>query len=546
MPGTTLGTAYVQIVPSAQGIAGSISNIMGGEATAAGTKSGGLFGKAFKGSIGKGVMIAGAAIAAGVGIGVHALKEGIIAASEYADVVDKMSQKLGLSTDAYQKWDYVLNLAGTDMQSMTVGMKTLTNMTDKARKGNKAALESFEMLGISMEDLETMSREDIFAATIKGLQGMEDSTERAALANRLFGKSGQNLTPLFNQSAEATEELMKKAELYGIIMPEAAVKAGAAFKDSLTTMQMTMTGLKNRMMAEFLPAATQVTDGLGKLFAGDMSGVDDITAGIEGIVAKIGEMAPKIFEIARTLGGQLLNGILSNAGEIGTKMAELISKAIPAITAKMPEILQAGAKLIINLAKGLIQALPSIIAAMQKLTGTIIRMLGAALWTKVKQAAINVKNKFLEPINQLKDKIKSIIDKIKGFFSFKISKPHVPLPHFSINPAGWKIKDLLKGSIPHLSVKWFAEGGIVDGPTLFGAGEAGPEAIMPLDKLKDYTAIDYDRLAGAIVSALSGVQTTTTVQIDGKEVARTTAPFMETELNRRQKFNNRKLGYLGG
>ena len=259
MPGTNLGTAYVQIVPTAQGISGSISKVMAPEAADAGTKAGGLFGKSLKPSIAKAAKIGGAVLAAGIGLGTAALKKGIQETAAYGDSVDKMSQKLGLSAESYQKWDYVLNLAGTDMQSMTTGLKTLTNQFQSAKNGNAASAEAFEKLGISMEDAAKMSREDLFGAAIKGLQGMSDTTERAALANKLFGKSGQNLTPLFNQTAEQTQEQMDLAERYGMIMPEAAVKASAAFQDSVTTMQMTMTGLKNRMMAEFLPAATQIS-----------------------------------------------------------------------------------------------------------------------------------------------------------------------------------------------------------------------------------------------------------------------------------------------
>ena len=93
----------------------------------------------------------------------------------------------------------------------------------------------------------------------------------------------------------------------------------------------------------------------------------------------------------------------------------------------------------------------------------------------------------MRPINALRDKVKAIIDKIKGFFKFKVSAPHIPLPHFSISPAGWKIADLLKGTKPSLSVKWYAQGGIMDTPTLFGmaGGDAGPEAILPLNPFWD-------------------------------------------------------------
>ena len=67
---------------------------------------------------------------------------------------------------------------------------------------------------------------------------------------------------------------------------------------------------------------------------------------------------------------------------------------------------------------------------------------------------------------------------------------------------------------------------------------------MPLDRLKDFTAIDYDRFASAMVIALSAVNLTSTVNVDGREVARTTAPFMQSELNRIQTRNDRRLGYI--
>lgn len=100
------------------------------------------------------------------------------------------------------------------------------------------------------------------------------------------------------------------------------------------------------------------------------------------------------------------------------------------------------------------------------------------------------------PMNQAKTVVKSIIDAIKGFFNFKISWPKIPLPHFSVKPAGWEIGDLLKGKIPSLGIEWYANGGIMNQPTMFGfnsisgkamvGGEAGPEAVAPLSKLEEY------------------------------------------------------------
>lgn len=106
----------------------------------------------------------------------------------------------------------------------------------------------------------------------------------------------------------------------------------------------------------------------------------------------------------------------------------------------------------------------------------------------VTNAFNNVKSAMLNPIDTAKGLIKSAIDTIKGFFNFKISFPHVPLPHFSLSPSGWKVGDLLKGSIPKLSVQFYAKGGVFDSPTMFNnngglgiLGENGAEAIVPLE-----------------------------------------------------------------
>ena len=90
----------------------------------------------------------------------------------------------------------------------------------------------------------------------------------------------------------------------------------------------------------------------------------------------------------------------------------------------------------------------------------------------------SVKSAIEGPMNAAKDFIGNIIDTIKGFFNFQISWPHIPLPHFHVsgspNPLDW-----LEGNTPSFSIDWYAQGGIVDGATLIGAGEAGPEMILP-------------------------------------------------------------------
>ena len=81
------------------------------------------------------------------------------------------------------------------------------------------------------------------------------------------------------------------------------------------------------------------------------------------------------------------------------------------------------------------------------------------VWDGIKQMTSDTWNKVYSliqtPMNNAKNFIKGIIDTIKGFFNFKLSFPHIALPHFSIRPSGWSLGDLLKGSIPSLGISWY-------------------------------------------------------------------------------------------
>lgn len=137
-----------------------------------------------------------------------------------------------------------------------------------------------------------------------------------------------------------------------------------------------------------------------------------------------------------------------------------------------------------------------------------------------------VKNGITNKINAARDAVKGAIDKIKGFFNFKFKWPDIPLPHLSISPSGWKIGDLLKGSIPKLGISWYAKGGVFDDPTLFGygngmlggLGENGAEAVVPLEKNTEWMNV----LAARLSELMRGGNTPIILQVDGKTFAQTT------------------------
>ncbi|HEL1747354.1 TPA: phage tail tape measure protein [Streptococcus suis] len=104
------------------------------------------------------------------------------------------------------------------------------------------------------------------------------------------------------------------------------------------------------------------------------------------------------------------------------------------------------------------------------------------IWNSIKSTISNA-------IDGAKNAVSNGVNAIKNLFNFQIKWPHIPLPHFrvsgSANPLDW-----LKGGLPSIGIDWYAKGGIMTKPTLFGmngnramvGGEAGPEAILPLNK----------------------------------------------------------------
>lgn len=358
-----------------------------------------------KGAIGKiGGVVAGAAVAvAGL---TTAFVAGAKSTAEYGDRVDKLSQKIGMSKESFQQWDYIMQINGSSIETLQMGMKTLSQ---QAQQG----ADEFTKLGLSQEFVKSASPEELFESTITALQGMEEGTERTAIASTLLGRSATELAPLFNSGAESVEALKQQAIDYGMVMSDDAVAASAAFQDSLTTLSMTTTGLKNKMMGEFLPSITSVTDGLALLFTGDMSGLDKINDGINQFVGKISEILPQILEIGGSIITSLAMAIIDNLPTLLDSAIQIITNLATYILGALPQILKAGIQILLSLIQGLTDALPQLIAMLPEIINTIITVLIENLPLIIEagiQLLIAIVTGLAEAIPQLIDYIPTIID----------------------------------------------------------------------------------------------------------------------------------------
>ena len=565
----TLGQAYVQIVPSADGITNSISDVLSGPADKAGQEAGTKFGSGFGAKMKNGLLMAGAGVVAlGATAGV-AFGKAISDVSKYGDHVDKMSQKIGFSAEGFQKWDYVLQRAGTSIDSMAPVMKTLSN----AAVSNSKA---FQELGISQEEVANMSQEELFGKTSEALSGMEEGAERTALASKLLGRGASELAPLINGGTEAIQEQMEMAEKYGMVMSDDGVKASADFVDAQTTLSMTMGGLKNRLTAEFLPAVTDVTNGLAKMFAGDMSGLDDIKAGIGEFVASVGAHVPEMI----SKGGEMILGFITGVIEKLPEMAQSAADAIREFASGFGQDSEGGMELIakagelmVALGGALMEAAGAIIPAVVELIWNFFAetdWLGLALsvgqsvfdgFAEIFPQAVefvgevvadimdalgfhglaedvrslfeDIKSKITGPIEDARDLVDKAVAKIKGFFPLSIGKilDNIKLPHFSVDGGEPPYGLMGMGRLPSFSVSWNANGGIFDGAQIIGVGEAGPEAVVPLseNRLKPLTdaiaaadARNNEQLINGMYQAFSMAlrEANLSVNISGREFNR--------------------------
>lgn len=306
-------------------------------------------------------------------------QEMITGAAEYGDTIDKMSQKMGMSSDAYQEWDFVLQHCGASIESLKPAMKTLATAAESGS-------DAFAQLGISQEQIAGMSQEQLFDATIAGLQNVTDETQRTYLAGKLLGRGATELGPLLNTSADDVADMRAQVHDLGGVMGSDAVKAAAAYQDSLQNMQYAFSGLKNNISGELLPTLTLIMDGVTKMLTG---GGDEVAAAVGDLVVSLsGQLtaqAPRMMSVALTFIAALVTGLLSALPDLTGTAIELVGALLLGIAEQLPGIIvaaatavqgiadkltapesitllvQAAVQILLALANGLVGALPELI-----------------------------------------------------------------------------------------------------------------------------------------------------------------------------------------
>ena len=433
----------------------------------------------------QGVSMAAAGVVAGLGAAAYK-------AGQTADDLNTLSKVTGIGTEELQKYGYAADLVDVSVESIAKSNKKLTKNAYAAAKGSKSQAEAFKAIGVSVTDANGNLRdsEAIFQDVITNLGKMTNETERDALAQQLMGKSAAELNPLIEDGGKTykmVSDTLKKYDL-DYVDQETLDKANQ-FNDQLDTMKLIGTvafaNISSQLAGYLAPALEKVVDLVGR-FANWLSQLDPAVLTVIGTIAGlVAILAPLLITIGKLATG--ISSIINLVNLVGGATTALSLGPMVGIVAAIGAVIAIGVLLYKNWDK---------IKAAAKALGTKIK----SVWNDIKTATANawnsIKEKITAPFKKAKETIEGMIKKIKNLFPINIKNlfSKIKLPHFS-----WDWIDLGGViSIPKISVDWYKNGGIFDSPTIAGIGEAGPEAVVPLDKFWD--KLDAMQMGGPTIN----------------------------------------------
>ena len=406
-----------------------------------------------------------------------------------------------------------------DYEQLVGGIDTLFKESSEIVQRNAA--EAYRTAGLSANDY--MEQVTSFSASL--LQGLGGDTEAAAAyadmairdmsdnANKM-GSDMQSITNAYQGFAKQNYTMLDNLKLgYGgtktemeRLLADASKIAGVEFNidnyndviEAIHVMQTemgitgttaqeatsTITGSVAQMKAAFQNLLTGLFDENADLGTLSEQLFESVGAVMDNVVPRIGAL---IYNIVMRIPDVVINALRNFPAKIEPVVAKIFGDEVGG---KVMSVLNGVFGWVASLIEGAIPVVSTILQTIVDIVGAVFSQIDAII-TGIQPLVSFVQGVFesiayaiTNPIETAKNIVGGIVDTIRSFFSFSISPPHIPLPHFSVSPSNWGISDLLRGIIPSLGIEWYAKGGIVDGATLIGAGEAGAEAVIPLNNMR--------------------------------------------------------------
>lgn len=240
------------------------------------------------------------------------------------DKTGKLSRQLGISARELETFKLAAELGGTTLEKFTETTKQLSkNVFDFITKGTGEAADSFKALGLSQRDLEPVANNsvELFGLLADRLNQMPDGAVKTAVAFKLLGASGVELTTALEGGSEGIRRIAKEAERFGLILSDKQVRAVEKANDEFTKLFAVFNGIARQIVAELFPAIGELVAAIREKLLG---AIEKGAGGVQDL-AKI--VATKVREMAK---GVTLAGIstLNAIGRGFLEFSKFINKGI--------------------------------------------------------------------------------------------------------------------------------------------------------------------------------------------------------------------------
>lgn len=247
--------------------------------------------------------------------------------AQSANAIDKQSQAVGLSAQAYQELGFAIGqVSDLSTEQFSNAIRQMNTRLGQAADGNENLIEKFGALGLSADDIASgaVTAEDAFNALTKAAQEVEGPAQAAALAASVMGEEAAKLGPILMQSGADIDGLRDKAQDLGIVLSDDAVKAGAAFEDKMDELQRQFKALRDQIGQQLIPVFTNTL--IPAIQEKVIPALAGLAKGVADIINWFGDLPGPVQE---ALG--VITGLLAVGGPVLIAVG-VFSKALAALT----------------------------------------------------------------------------------------------------------------------------------------------------------------------------------------------------------------------
>jgi len=205
--------------------------------------------------------------AAAVYKGAQYIKGAVSQTESFAKSTMALQRSTGLDVKTASQWAEVTKVRGIQTKQFQVGLVALSRQLEGARKGGKQATDVIRTLGISQATVNAGNVQQAILESADAFKNMTNPAQKAALAQKLFGKQGQALLPILNKGSDGVREQLGLAEKYGAVLTDKGAKSVAEMAAKQRELTMAQDGLKLQLGQALLPVMASVTQAIVKLVA---------------------------------------------------------------------------------------------------------------------------------------------------------------------------------------------------------------------------------------------------------------------------------------